>query len=143
MISRDAMFFLCDDVLVALSGKMTIAGMYTSDIIIPNEGIQIAQLVAVFTIRTPMETPFQKLVLQISMPGEENPQQIDLSGQSKSASIPGRTTLNYKLPFLIGNPILHSGPIEAKVIHESGEMLAGRHWVTTLEQAQVIINALA
>jgi hypothetical protein len=137
MAERHATFFVCDDVLVALNGKYTIAGMYTADIVIPHEPFKLSQLVFMFEVQTPTEHPFKSFVLQISLPGEPAPHQLDLSGAIQ-LQIPGRTRAIYRIPFLIQTPLLRTGEIEAKVIHEEGELLAGKHWVVTVDQAQAL-----
>jgi hypothetical protein len=142
MSERAAMFFICDEVLVALNGKYTISGLYTGDIVIPHAPTQLGQLIIMFEITTPMDKPFQKLVLQVSFPGEQNPRQLDLSsGVPTIPIIPDRSVTTLRLPFLIQTPVLNSGPIEAKVIHEDGELLAGKHWIITTVEAQANIAA--
>src|ERR1700719_4006962 len=140
MDDRQAMFFICDEVLVALNGKYTISGLYTGDITVPQVPMQIPQLVAMFEIKTAIDNPFKSLILQVSIPGEIAPRQLDLSAAVQAGQampvIPGRTMAIYRFPFLIQGLILQSGPIEAKVICEDGEILAGTQWVSTAAEMQ-------
>lgn len=144
MALREAMFFICDDVLIALNGKLAIAGLYTADIVIPEGSAQVGQLVFMFEIKTPIETPFKSLILQVSFPGEKDPRQLDVTQALRATPlIPGRTTITYRLPFLIQLPTLNSGPIEAKIIHEEGVLVAGKQWIVTAEEMQANLIAAA
>src|SRR5262249_994037 len=127
------------------NGKFTVAGLFTGDIVIAQSPSQLVQLVVVFEIKTPVGNPFKKLVLQVSFPNEENPRQLDLTSSlpAQSGALPGRTVTMLRLPFLIQAPTLSSGAIEAKVIHEDGELLAGKQWIVTVAEAQANAALLA
>jgi hypothetical protein len=141
MTERQAMFFICDDVLIALNGKYTVSGIYTGDIIINQDPTQLLQLVVMFEIRTPIDNPFRTLVLHVSLPGEESPRRLELPPFPSPPKLPERTAILHRFPFLITNPILRSGPIEVKVLHEEGELSAGKQWVVTVQQAQAMVTA--
>jgi hypothetical protein len=145
MPDRQATFFVCDDVLIALNGKFTISGLYTGDIIIAQSPAQLLQLVVMFEIKTPTNKPFQKLILQVLFPNDENPRQLDMTAALPAVIpvLPDRTTAVLRLPFLIQSPVLTSGAIEAKVIHEEGELSAGKQWITTFSEAQANAASLA
>lgn len=145
MADRQATFFVCDDLLVALNGKFTIAGLYAGDIVITQSPAQLIQLVVMFEIKTPIEKPFQKLILQVSFPNEENPRQLDMSPSlpAQLSVLPSRTVVTLRIPFLIQAPVLNSGAIEIKVIHEEGELFAGKQWIVTVNEAQANAALLA
>jgi hypothetical protein len=141
MTDRRAFFLICDDLQIALNGKFTIHGAYTSDIIIPSESLAINQLIVVFYVETPITKPFKRLVLQVSVPGESVPRQLDATPtlQIPPSAAPQRTKVAYRLPFLLQSVVLHPGPIEMKVLHEEGELEAGKQWVVTVAQAQAML----
>lgn len=135
MTERKATFFVCDETLVALNGKLTIGGMYTGDIGIAEAEVRLNQLIIFVQIETPAEKPFQRLSINISFPGEEKPRTIDgLRGLSPP---PGHDTIVMKRPVLFQQVALRPGPIEVRVVHEEGEIFAGAQWVIYKAPAQL------
>jgi hypothetical protein len=141
MTDRRGSFLICDDLQIALNGKFTIYGVYTSDIVIPADPLHINQLVVVFYVETPITKPFKRLVLQVSVPGESAPRQFDATPtlQMPPSGPPQRTKIAYRLPFLLQSVVLHPGPIEMKVLHEEGELEVGQQWIVTVAQAQAML----
>jgi hypothetical protein len=138
MTERYARFFVCDELLVSLNGKFTISGLYTGDLIVPADPIQLAQLVVVVTTETEISKPFRSVIIRVQLPGDPAPRELDASSTIPPviAQVPGRSTIKSIVPFLITQPVLRSGPIEVKVIHEEGELLAGKQWIVTSAQLQ-------
>lgn len=139
MAHRQVSFFVCDEVLISLNGKYTISGMYTGDIVIPNNGVTLPQFVVMFEIAASIDSLYKQIILQVSIPGEAIPRQSDITAlvlPSLKFIPKGRETIMIRYPLLIQSPTLSSGPIEVKLIHELGELLAGRHWVVTIEEAK-------
>jgi hypothetical protein len=136
MTDQSANFFLCDDLLVALNGKFTALGIYTGDIVIPTDPFATPQLVAVFDVRTPIQKPFRSAILQVSLPGEDVPRQLNISSTIPAGNIPGRTMIRLRTPFLMQGAVLTSGIIEASVLHDGEVLPAGKQWVVTLAEAQ-------
>jgi len=141
MTQRQALIFVCDELLISLNGKYTVAGLYTGDIVVPQIPAQLPQLVIMFEITTTVDNPFKTLILQVSIPGESVPRRLDLSPTVQSAlTLPTRSMLMYRFPFLIQSvKIQQSGPIEAMIIHEDGELSAGQQWIVTIAEAQANI----
>jgi hypothetical protein len=119
---RQASVLVADDMTYSLNGKMNLTGIYSGDIIIPNPRSYIQQLVFLFTIDTDVDDLFERIEVSIKLP----------SGDKRVLEIPLRTLIptlsdkirwNTKTPLLFQNTILSPGPIEAKIIHEKGEML--------------------
>jgi hypothetical protein len=137
MAERKASAFVCDEALFSLTGKITISGMYTQDIVISSNEQQINQLVFVFTIETPISEPFKTLTLKVAFPGSDP---IEVPAATAIAPIasadPRRKQIIYRQPVLIPQPTLRPGRIVASVVHESGEIEAGGFWVVSLEEAQ-------
>ena len=145
MTERRAFFLVCDDLLMALNGKITIVGAYSNDIIIASDPFTIGQLVFWFQIETPIAKPLQTLELQVSLPGDETPRRLDVpqSILSPISAAAGRTKITYRWPFLLAPVQLRPGPIELKLIHEEGVMDVGVQWVVTVAQVQASQGGLA
>jgi hypothetical protein len=135
MTERKATFFICDELLVSLNGKFTISGMYVTDLVIATEPAQLIQLVILVQVETIISKPFRSLIIHVQLPGEAAPRIMDASAMIPPVmSPPGRSNIRMRIPFLISQPVLRAGPIEVKVIHEEGELLAGRQWVLSVAQ---------
>jgi hypothetical protein len=145
MTARRATFLVCDDVLVALNGKYTISGMYTGDLLIPGNEAQLGQLVIIVQAETPVEKPFRAFAIHVQFPGDPAAKILDASQAIPKTAVhaPGRTTIVIRLPFLIPQPIVRPGPIEVKVVHEDGELFAGKQWVISASQLQEALSQAA
>ena len=122
-MSRQATLLIADEIFYNLVGKATIQGVYQSDLVIPAEESTVSQLLFYFQMETDIEDAFQSLSVEVTLPGNDPvrhgvPVIWPISGEE------GRR-LFYKHPMLIQNPTLRRGRIEAKVIHESGEIVVG------------------
>jgi hypothetical protein len=142
MTERKASVFVCDEVLFSLTGKVTISGMYTQDIVISGEEQQIGQLAFFFTIETPKSEPFKSLLLKIAFPGSDPIQTpAPVTTQPNFSNDDRRKSIIHRQPLLIPLPILRPGRIVASVVHESGEIEAGGFWVVSVEEAQKAMAA--
>jgi hypothetical protein len=121
---RQASVIVCDDVTFTLNGKMNIHGVYTTDIGIPYDPYMGSQLVFVFLVETSPDDPYKALELSVELPGggQKLRMPIVVPGLRPTASDQIRWTFRY--PLLLTVPVLHPGPIVAKVIHEKGEISA-------------------
>ena|ERR1700719_963126 len=132
-MARQASVLISDDFYVSLVGKFVVQGVYTSDIIIPTDQIIAAQLVFLFQIETDVSDLFEKLQVQVTLPGQT----------PKTADIPimpfvpgaGRTRWLVHWPLLVQQAVLRPGRIETKVIHEKGEILTTSPWISLATQA--------
>jgi hypothetical protein len=131
MIERSASFEVADDFRIALTGKMDLLGIYPGDIVIPSEGVVVAQLIIFWTIHTGADDPFKSLSIEINFP--QNPALI-LQGMAPpqiSGPIPeGRTRFTIKQPQLVQAVPLRSGRMTGRVIHERGEIAVNGPWIT-------------
>ncbi len=136
-MSRKASAFVCDEALFSLTGKITISGLYTQDIVIVSNEQQINQLVFLFTVETSKSQPFKSAMLKIAFPGGD-PVLVPMMTVIHPASIDDdrRKSMVFRQPVLVPMPILRPGRIVASVLHEDGEMEAGGFWVVTMEEAQ-------
>jgi hypothetical protein len=74
--------------------------------------------------------PFQSLMLEVTLPGSDPVRQpVPIFPNIVAASNPGRSRFFYRQPLLIPGPTLRAGHIEAKVIHEKGEIVVGSPWI--------------
>ncbi len=130
-MDRQATVLLADDMAVSLVGKINLTGIYTSDIFIPLEAVTVAQLVFLFSLETDLNDQFQHIKLQITLPGEP-PKEMNVP-ILPAAYVPGRTRLLMRHPFLIQQVVLRPGPIEARVIHDKGQIeITSLPWISLM-----------
>jgi hypothetical protein len=92
-------------------------GIYPSDLLIPSDPTTAPQLIFYFAIETAINERFKSLAVEVTLPGNTPVRQNVLFVQLLQ-------TIRY--PLLIQSPILRAGgQIEAKIIHESGELQVG------------------
>lgn len=139
MIPRHASVFICDEILISLTGKYNILGNYTGDIAIPSEPAPAAQLVFLFVIETDVKDLYQSLALQVTLPGSPPIKQA-IPVIPQIPLLPDRPRWSMRWPLLIPQPLLRPGRIEAKVIHESGELTAGTPWIVLAPQPALPIH---
>jgi hypothetical protein len=133
MTERTAYLLVADDLRFALTGKLDLHGIYTGDIVIPSEKLVANQLVFLWMLETDVKDPFQLLTLEITLPQAE-PNRFSLSLPAQT--IPeGRTRWHMKHPQLIQPAILRPGRIEAKVIHEKGEIPVTGPWIISVDSS--------
>ena len=131
MSERHATFLLCDDCLSSISGKLTLAGIYGADILIPAPEIQIGQLVIFIIANTAADDPFRQLSVRVRLPGESDAIfPLPLVQPSANPS-PERTLVSYRATCLVTAPVLRPGPIEVTVIDSERETPAGRQWIVS------------
>lgn len=132
-MARQASVLVSDDLYVSLIGKFIINGLFTTDIVIPIDPTIAVQLVFLFQIETDIDDPFEKLQLQVTLPGQP-PTTADIQ---LAPFIPaaGRTRWLLHWPLLVRQAVLRPGRIEAKVIHERGEILTTTPWISLATQA--------
>lgn len=135
MIPRQANVIICDELLFSITGKTNIIGIYTTDISIPVDPTQVPQLIFFFVIETDVGDLFKSLSLHVTLPGSA-PIIQPLPMIPQIAAAPGRARWTLRWPLLLPQPMLRPGRIEAKVIHESGELIAGTPWIVMAGQPQ-------
>jgi hypothetical protein len=133
MFPRQATVLVCDELLISLTGKFTLLGNYTGDISIPTAPATVPQLVFYFIIESDINDVYRSLTLQVALP-ESFPivQLVPIIPQMLTQ--PNRSRWTMRWPFLVSQPILNPGRIEAKVIHEKGEIIAGTPWIVLASQ---------
>jgi hypothetical protein len=133
MIPRHATVIICDELLFSITGKINLLGSYTGDITIPTDPTQVGQLLFYFLVETDVQDPYKSLTFQVTLP-QANPVTQIVPVVPQIQILSGRPRYTVRLPLLIPQPLLHPGRIEAKVIHESGELIAGTPWIVLAGQ---------
>jgi hypothetical protein len=143
MSGRQASLLVCDDLLVSMNGKLTLLGIYTSaDITILAESTTIPQITFLFLIESDADDPFEKISVEVTLPGQPTARtEMPASALPSSPTPPGRTRRLYKLPLLIQGAILNPGRVDAKVVHENGEIAVVGPWIMLAPQAQSATSA--
>jgi hypothetical protein len=121
MTTRQASVFVADDFTYSLNGKFNLFGVYTADIAIVADPSVANQLVFLFEIETPPDEPFESLELSVTLPGGDT-RRLPLPLENFRPTSSDKIRWNLKYPLLFPTPTLRPGPIEAKVIHEKGEI---------------------
>jgi hypothetical protein len=119
-MTRQATVLVSDELTFSLNGKTNSFGIYANDIIIPKDPVEGIQLVFMFIIETAPDDPFQTLEVAVELPGGDSRRLAIPLGNILSVSDQRRWST--KFPLLFSRPILRSGFIEARVIHERGEI---------------------
>jgi hypothetical protein len=127
MTDRFATVLVADEIYYNLHGKAILQGVYNTDIMIGNEEQQANQLIFFFVIETDIANPFRTVKVEVTLPGNEPVS--NFVAIQPTPLLPGRTRSILRWPLLIPAPKLRTGRIEAKVIHESGEILASVPWI--------------
>ena len=137
---RTACLLVADELHYSLNGKMHVFGIYTGDIGINADPTFVNQIVFLFIIEASPDDPFRKLELYIELPqGEKRIMQLPVPEFRPTKGDERRWSLRY--PILIQNAFLRPGQIEAKVIHESGEIPVSAPYIAlprpTLDSSQM------
>ncbi|MGO9771147.1 MAG: hypothetical protein ACLPSW_16690 [Roseiarcus sp.] len=139
MISRQASLIVADDMYTNMTGKQTLQGIYTGDIHIPANPSVVPQLLFYFIIDTDVTDPFKSIVIEITLPGEPT-MQIPVV-LVPTPSLPDRTRQTFRVSALAQFPQLRPGRIQAKVIHEKGEIVVGAPWINLIKPAAPPVEA--
>jgi len=130
MPSRLVSVLVADEIYYNLNGKAIIQGIYNSDLSILHDPTPAPQLVFYFMAETDLSEPFRSLRAEIKLPGAE-PISGSIPVMWPIPAVPSdRTRMFVRWPVLAPNPILRPGRIEAKLVHESGELIATAPWIT-------------
>jgi hypothetical protein len=126
-MDRNASVLIADDMTISLVGKINLIGIYTADIIIPTDPLFIPQLLFLFFLETGRDDLFQRIQLQVTLPGQSTaPGQptavMDVPVPAVAPVPEGRIGYFLRQPFLLQHVLLRPGRIEAKVVHEKGEI---------------------
>jgi hypothetical protein len=132
-MSRQATMLVADEIYYNLLGKAIIHGAYHADLTILTEPTTVTQLLFYFQMETDIEDAFQSLSVEVTLPGNDPVRHVVPVIWPIFAE-EGRR-LFYKHPLLIQNITLRPGRIQAKVIHESGEMVVGAPHITLATSA--------
>jgi hypothetical protein len=131
-MERQASLLVADEIYYNLHGKAILHGIYHGDLTIPTDPSVSPQLIFFFMGETDVSDPFHTLAVEVKLPGASpvrNPVNVLPPEIVKNAHA-GRTRLYYRHPVLITAPVLKPGRIEAKLIHERGEISVTTPWIS-------------
>jgi hypothetical protein len=130
-MARQASLMVADEIYYNLQGKAILQGLYHADLTIPSEPAFAPQLIFYFMAETDVDEPFKVLHAEVTLPGNQPVRNfVNVIPPELFKSVPpGRTRAYYRHPLLVTGPILRSGKIEAKLIHEKGELIVGAPWI--------------
>jgi hypothetical protein len=134
MMSRQATLIIADEIYFNLHGKAILQGIYNTDLVIPSDPSNAAQLLFYFIIETDITDPFKNLSVEFTLPGSPPVRQFIFVPPPEvvaaiAKSQPQRNRFTVKHPVLIPGPTLRAGRIEAKVITESDEIPITPQWI--------------
>lgn len=128
MIPRQATLLVADEIYYNLLGKAILQGIYHSDLIIPKDPTTAPQLLFYFIMESDIADPFRSLAVEVTLP-ESKPVRNQVFVTIPLPPTEGRTRLFSRHPLLIQAPVLRPGRIEAKIIHDTGEIIVGAPWI--------------
>jgi hypothetical protein len=128
-----ANMLVCDDVLVSVSGKFNLLGVYSTDIGVPKDGQIAPQLVFFFMLEGDLSERPHFVSLEVSFPGG-NSRSITVPAQVPQGPAHGRTKWFARIPFLVQQVMLRPGKIEAKVRYDGQELAVAGPWIVAAHQ---------
>jgi hypothetical protein len=128
MTTRQASLLIADEIYYNLHAKAILQGIYAGDLFISTNPSSTAQLIFYFMAETDVTDPFRTLIAEVTLP-ESSPTQAPIPVQGPTTLPSDRTRLFVRWPILIPAPILRPGKINAKLIHESGEIAVVTPWI--------------
>ncbi len=132
-MARQATLLVADEIWYNLYGKAILQGLYHGDLVIPTNPSNAPQLLFYFMMETDLSDPFRSLAVEVTLPESDAVRHVvGVTYPIPSTAHEGRTRLFYRHPLLIQAPVLRPGRIDAKVIHEGGEIVVGAPWIVTL-----------
>jgi hypothetical protein len=137
MIERRAAVLVADEVLFALNGKAYLQGIYTGDITIVGNAMPLPQLIFMFIVETGITKPFNSLVLQAIVPGNPPAKLVVPPELQAVHPVAGRDRIIIRFPLVVPMPVLRPGRIDARVLHEDGEIEVGAPWIISVGQLAV------
>ena len=141
MNDRRATVIVSDDASYTLAGKLTLSGVYSSDIQIPVTPYLANQLIFTFLIEAPPDDPCKIVELYVSMPNNGGERRLALPVSQFKLSPSDKVRWTVKYPLLFAGPILTPGAIDARVFHEKGEIVATAPHIMLLAPQQAIATS--
>jgi hypothetical protein len=138
MPARQASLLVADEIFYNLQGKAILQGIYHADLSISADPSTGTQLLFFIMAETDASDPFESFAVEITLPGSAPfRQEVPVVPPPIIiAASPGRTRFYIRHPVLMLAPILRPGRIEAKVIHEKGEIQVTAPWIQFNPPAQ-------
>lgn len=125
---RSAALLVADEIYYNLHGKAILQGIYHSDLTLNGPTAVVPQLIFFFMGESEMADPFRSVTVEVTLPGNE-PIRQQVPVVFPMPPLPGRSRVFVRWPLLIGAPTLRPGRIDAKLIHDKGEIIVGAPWI--------------
>lgn len=132
-MNRQVNTTFCDDIRHEVNGKLSLIGVYSGQMLVPSFPVILPQLCLVIVVLTPVEQPFQKLILRVLkddtvlIEGEIPQTELPKAGSTSvvndgDTGAPGRL-LSVQSQIVI-SPFAVEGPciLRVRVITEAGEL---------------------
>lgn len=127
---RQATLLVADEIYYNLHGKAILHGIYHADLTLNASSVVVPQLIFLFMAESELTDPFRSVAVEVTLPGNEPVrQQVPVMWPAQIPAQPGRSRIFVRWPLLIGTPTLRPGRIDAKFIHEGGEIIVGAPWI--------------
>ncbi|ABO59600.1 hypothetical protein LA345_41330 (plasmid) [Burkholderia vietnamiensis] len=124
VVSRHLSVIYADDLRQEIDGKITIVGMYQSQMLVEAFPITLPKLAVLITAVTPIEQPFGKVSLQL-MKDDETLQRLDLDLTDEDVE-EGATTREFHFANIISSLQL-DGPCKLRArLHTNLGVISGR-----------------
>jgi len=127
-MARVATVLACQDVRLEYDGKLTVVGVFTTNIGVPAP-MSIPQMWFLVNIEGDLSEQLESLSLHIHLPGVEEPVIHDVPDIVAPRTIEGQTRWRHLLPLQITNMTLNPGRIRFRLIHDKGEIETGAGWI--------------
>jgi hypothetical protein len=130
-MARYAFVIPCQDVRFEFDGKLTLVGMFTSNIGIPAAPTVIPQLSFLVLIEGDLSEYLQSLKIEILLPGTPEPTKLEVPVPPIPQPMPleGQSKWRFQMPIILANVVLYPGRIVFRIIHDQGELEVGARWV--------------
>ena len=128
-----ASLLVCDDSRLEITGKGILIGIYVTDMIITAPKLQIAQLQFFLMFDFDVHETPKTLTFEVTLPNQP-PTVWPLTMPDKLSVPEGRDRAYIRQPFQIIAPILEPGRIEARVIHDKGDVRIRGPWIVLAPQ---------
>jgi hypothetical protein len=127
-----ATMLVCDDTRLEITGKGILIGLYVTDMAIPVPSFQTAQLQFFLIFECTLDERPKSLTFEVTLPNQK-PVTWFIPIVQDIKFPEGRDRLVLRQPFQLLNPVLEPGRINARIIHEGGEIELRGPWIVLVE----------
>src|ERR1700689_5407102 len=110
-----AAVLVCDDVVYSVTNKLSVGGIYNTDILIPAENTPVTHLVFFFLVECDLTEMPHTLLVEITFPGAQ-PNRTITPIVPVTLLPPDRTKWLMRYPVVVAAPVLRTGHVEIKIV---------------------------